>query len=415
MADGKRHGQGKYTYLDGAVYEGEWRDGKRHGQGKETSAGRRLLRRRVADGKRHGQGKYTYRTAPSTTASREGKRHGQGKHTFPDGAFYDGQWQDDKRHGRGAIIDGNDQFVGIVKPSGAFLLRRLCTDVYDVHSAPHTLTKRYTLIDIFTRQPSFDGLVTAFLRWRLEARRTKLRLMRARSKLRALFTHWATAPEVIMARHQRNEDRRQAKNGIASRASHVPASPPGDAPTSPAYRVSKSKARKPKRRDQRTPRSHTEEQDEAPVPWCDQVKTDPDLLRQNRRASADRAAHAKAARAAPLEEAQDFINLHTKDVESVREVLRAKVIGMRVDKKRHSGLEVITGKGLHSAPGGSTLKPEVAMLLEAWGCSFSQLTLSDGSYEGFYARVNKVVQRRAKKARDAARGERPAVTVAARA
>jgi hypothetical protein len=36
--DGKRHGQGKYTYADGAVYEGEWCDDKRHGRGKYTYA-----------------------------------------------------------------------------------------------------------------------------------------------------------------------------------------------------------------------------------------------------------------------------------------------------------------------------------------------------------------------------------------
>jgi hypothetical protein len=38
IRDGKRHGQGTYTYANGDKYVGEWRDGKRHGQGILTYA-----------------------------------------------------------------------------------------------------------------------------------------------------------------------------------------------------------------------------------------------------------------------------------------------------------------------------------------------------------------------------------------
>lgn len=31
--EGKRHGQGTYTYANGDVYNGEWVDDKKHGQG----------------------------------------------------------------------------------------------------------------------------------------------------------------------------------------------------------------------------------------------------------------------------------------------------------------------------------------------------------------------------------------------
>ena len=34
--DGKRHGQGTYTWFDGGKYEGEWKDGEHHGQGTLT-------------------------------------------------------------------------------------------------------------------------------------------------------------------------------------------------------------------------------------------------------------------------------------------------------------------------------------------------------------------------------------------
>ena len=36
LVDGKRHGEGKYTFANGAVYDGAWRDDKQHGQGKRT-------------------------------------------------------------------------------------------------------------------------------------------------------------------------------------------------------------------------------------------------------------------------------------------------------------------------------------------------------------------------------------------
>ena len=33
---GKPHGQGTYTFADGATYTGEWKDGDPHGQGTAT-------------------------------------------------------------------------------------------------------------------------------------------------------------------------------------------------------------------------------------------------------------------------------------------------------------------------------------------------------------------------------------------
>ena len=32
--DDKRHGEGKYTYSNGDIYEGEWKDNRRNGNGK---------------------------------------------------------------------------------------------------------------------------------------------------------------------------------------------------------------------------------------------------------------------------------------------------------------------------------------------------------------------------------------------
>ena len=35
--DGKKHGQGTYTWFDGGIYVGKWKDGKEHGHGTYTS------------------------------------------------------------------------------------------------------------------------------------------------------------------------------------------------------------------------------------------------------------------------------------------------------------------------------------------------------------------------------------------
>ena len=34
--NGKYHGQGIYSYLDGSMYEGKWKDGEKHGHGTLT-------------------------------------------------------------------------------------------------------------------------------------------------------------------------------------------------------------------------------------------------------------------------------------------------------------------------------------------------------------------------------------------
>ena len=38
MQNGKRNGQGKYTFASGAFYEGEWKNHKQHGRGRYVSS-----------------------------------------------------------------------------------------------------------------------------------------------------------------------------------------------------------------------------------------------------------------------------------------------------------------------------------------------------------------------------------------
>jgi hypothetical protein len=74
------NGKGKYTFPDGAIYEGEWKDFKYHGHGRIT----------FSNGEYVGEFK-------------NGKRDGKGKITLSDGEVYEGSWKDDKKHGIGIL------------------------------------------------------------------------------------------------------------------------------------------------------------------------------------------------------------------------------------------------------------------------------------------------------------------------
>ena len=54
--DGKKHGQGTYTWFDGGIYVGKWKDGKEHGQGTYTSHVGTKYVGEWKDGMRSGQG-----------------------------------------------------------------------------------------------------------------------------------------------------------------------------------------------------------------------------------------------------------------------------------------------------------------------------------------------------------------------
>ena len=66
------HGYGRFTWIDGNRYEGEWRDGEFHGRGAFA----------WADGDRYG-GEW-----------RAGKPHGRGILIVSDGGSYEGEWHD---------------------------------------------------------------------------------------------------------------------------------------------------------------------------------------------------------------------------------------------------------------------------------------------------------------------------------
>ena len=106
--NGKRHGEGKYTYANGDTYEGQYQHGKPHGEGKSTYANGDTYEGQYQHDKRHGEGKYTYANGTTYEGQwQHGKRHGEGKYTYANGTTYEGQWQHDKRHGEGKLTLAN--------------------------------------------------------------------------------------------------------------------------------------------------------------------------------------------------------------------------------------------------------------------------------------------------------------------
>ena len=101
--DGKRHGQGTYTWYDPFnkdyenKYVGQWKDDKQSGQGTWTLTCVFTLKWKELHAKYVGQWK-------------DGKKHGQGTYTWYDPFNKDyenkyvGQWENDQKHGQGTYI-----------------------------------------------------------------------------------------------------------------------------------------------------------------------------------------------------------------------------------------------------------------------------------------------------------------------
>jgi len=77
LRDGKRNGQGTFTYASGSKYTGEWRDDKKHGQGT-----------------------FFYDNGAKYVGEfRDGQFHGQGTYTYADGRVKEGIWENNKFQG----------------------------------------------------------------------------------------------------------------------------------------------------------------------------------------------------------------------------------------------------------------------------------------------------------------------------
>ena len=100
--DDKAHGQGTYTYASGDKYAGEWKDSERTGQGTYTHASGDKYAGEWKDSKKHGQGTYTYASGDKYAGEwKDSERTGQGTYTYASGDKYAGEWKHSKKHGQG--------------------------------------------------------------------------------------------------------------------------------------------------------------------------------------------------------------------------------------------------------------------------------------------------------------------------
>jgi hypothetical protein len=136
--DSTPHGEGKMTFIDdgrvcegnwkggklqkgtckwkdGSVYEGELVDGKPHGKGKLTSSIGNVYEGYLKDGVCHERGTYKWSVLwPGRWSGcmyqgewKDGEIHGKGVMTYANKDVYDGEWINDKAQGQGVMTYHN--------------------------------------------------------------------------------------------------------------------------------------------------------------------------------------------------------------------------------------------------------------------------------------------------------------------
>ena len=106
--DGQKHGRGIYRWIDGSVYEGDYRDDLRDGKGKFLwSNGESYTGDYLKDG-RTGKGIYHWPDGSKYNGEfLSGKRQGLGTYHSTEGSIYEGEWFDDLQRGQGMIISAS--------------------------------------------------------------------------------------------------------------------------------------------------------------------------------------------------------------------------------------------------------------------------------------------------------------------
>ncbi|XP_060184671.1 phosphatidylinositol 4-phosphate 5-kinase 1-like [Lycium barbarum] len=108
------HGNGKYLWCDGCMYEGEWRRGKASGKGKFSWPSGATYEGDFKDGRMDGYGTFigadgdTYRGWWDSD-----RKHGFGEKLFANGDLYVGLWKWNLQDGEGRYVWGNgNEYIG---------------------------------------------------------------------------------------------------------------------------------------------------------------------------------------------------------------------------------------------------------------------------------------------------------------
>ena len=96
------HGKGTYTYLSGGSYAGQWLHGQKSGQGKRTWADGTVYEGEWENNTAQGKGIKTYNNGSQYSGHFiNGERANQGTMKWRNGEIYTGQWKNDQPNGEG--------------------------------------------------------------------------------------------------------------------------------------------------------------------------------------------------------------------------------------------------------------------------------------------------------------------------
>lgn len=110
--DGKRNGQGTFTFADGSRYVGEYKNGFREGQGTLIYANGGKYVGEHKGGVLNGRGMYTSASGDIHVGEyKDGKRDGQGSYTFASGEKYVGLYKDNQPHGYGIHYSSSGSII----------------------------------------------------------------------------------------------------------------------------------------------------------------------------------------------------------------------------------------------------------------------------------------------------------------
>lgn len=100
IVNGKRHGDGTYTWTNGDEYTGEWKEDKRHGRGTFVWTNGNRYEGEWKDGKMNGMGTFTWANGDRYEGEwKEDKMDGQGTFTWTSGYRYVGEFKDNRSSG----------------------------------------------------------------------------------------------------------------------------------------------------------------------------------------------------------------------------------------------------------------------------------------------------------------------------
>lgn len=110
-----KEGKGQYYYLNGDIYDGEWKYDKKHGYGVYTFLDKGSKYEGTwKEDKMDGKGVYYYKNGSKYDGEWvTDKREGNGIFHYENGSKYDGEWKNDQMHGKGIFVYHNgSKFMG---------------------------------------------------------------------------------------------------------------------------------------------------------------------------------------------------------------------------------------------------------------------------------------------------------------